>query len=58
MPRPSAFDPELAFPVRDEASARLMSFKADCLFQADIITDEERQCVRDKAAATLEQLAA
>jgi hypothetical protein len=51
-------DLDLVFPIRDQASALLMSFKAHCLFRADVISESERQRVRAKAIATDERQAA
>ena len=41
------------FPIRSDASARLMRLKADCLFDAGIISAEERQAVYARTAAEL-----
>lgn len=46
MARTPNLDLALIFPIRDEISARLMAFKADCLFRAGVISDNERQQVR------------
>ena len=41
-----AWDVELIFPIKDAASAALMVLKADCLHNAGVISDEEKQRVR------------
>ena len=41
------------FPIKDEASAKLMRFKAECLLRAGIITERERQAVDARAVETL-----
>lgn len=41
------------FPIRNDASARLMRLKADCLFQAGIIDAEERLVVYARTGAAL-----
>ncbi len=35
-------DRDIIFPIRDRASAILMRTKADCLYTASVIDDEER----------------
>ena len=40
-----AWDIELIFPIKDAASAALMVTKADCLHDAGVISDEEKQWV-------------
>jgi hypothetical protein len=40
-----AWDIELIFPIKDAASAALMVIKADCLHNAGVIGDEEKQWV-------------
>ena len=42
-------DLDLIFPIKDAASAWLMSFKADCLHRAGVISERERQAVLAKA---------
>ena len=37
------------FPMRDEASARLMMVKAECLYSAGIISEAEKLSVFDEA---------
>jgi hypothetical protein len=44
---------EQIFPIRDEPSARLMSFKAECLLMAGVISEHEEQAVLGKAAKVL-----
>ena len=41
------------FPIRNDASARLMRLKADCLLQAGVIDAEERVAVYASAGAVL-----
>jgi hypothetical protein len=41
------------FPVRNEASARLMRLKADCLLEAGVIEPDEWQSVYARTAAVL-----
>ena len=48
-------DLTLAFPIRDELSAWLMSIKADCLFQAGAISEAERQQVQAQAAEMIDR---
>lgn len=43
-------DLDLIFPVKDEPSARLMRLKAECLCNAGVITEREKQAVDTKAA--------
>ena len=40
---------ELIFPVKDVASATLMVIKADCLHNAGVISDGEKQLVQSGA---------
>jgi len=42
---------ETIFPIRSDASARLMRLKADCLYDAGIITAEERLAVYARTGA-------
>jgi hypothetical protein len=46
------------FPVRSDASARLMRLKADCLFDAGVITAEERRAVYARTGFVLRDVAA
>jgi len=41
------------FPIRNDASARLMRLKADCLLQAGVIDAEERSEVYARSGAVL-----
>ena len=41
---------ELIFPIADERSAWLMRRKADCLYEAGVISASERRAVIAKAA--------
>ncbi len=41
------------FPIRNDASARLMRLKADCLFSAGIIDAEDRLAVYARTSAKL-----
>ena len=41
------------FPMKDEASARLMMLKADCLRAAGLIDDAERQTIVTRAISIL-----
>ena len=43
------WDIELIFPIKDAASAALMVIKADCLHNAGVISDGEKQWVRSRA---------
>lgn len=47
------WDSELIFPIRDAASAALMLLKADCLRQAGIISEAEKQWVHSRARTFL-----
>lgn len=47
----SNLDLDLIFPIADEPSARLMVVKAQCLYAAGVIDEEERQAVFAQAAA-------
>ena len=40
-----AWDIELIFPIKDAASAALMVIKADCLHNAGVISEGEKQWV-------------
>ena len=44
-----AWDIELIFPIKDAASAALMVIKADCLHNAGVISEEEKQWVYCRA---------
>jgi hypothetical protein len=44
-----AWDMELIFPIKDAASAALMVIKADCLHNAGVISDGEKQWVHSRA---------
>jgi len=55
MSRHADFDLSLIFPIKDEPSACLMRFKADCLFRAGVISEREQQDVHAKAAAATSQ---
>src|SRR5262249_25840177 len=44
-----AWDVELIFPIKDAASAALMVIKADCLHNAGVISDGEKQWVQSRA---------
>jgi hypothetical protein len=44
-----AWDIELIFPIKDAASAALMVIKADCLHNAGVISDGEKQWVQSRA---------
>jgi hypothetical protein len=47
-------DIELIFPIKDAASAALMTIKADCLHKAGIINEAERQHVHSRARTFLD----
>jgi hypothetical protein len=47
-------DIELIFPIKDAASAALMSIKADCLHKAGIINEAEKQHVHSRARTFLD----
>jgi hypothetical protein len=51
-------DIDALFPIKDEASAWLMSLKAECLLRAGIITEGDRQVVEARAAQARRKLAA
>ena len=51
MQRPQ--DIELIFPIKDAASAALMTIKADCLHAAGIINEAEKQWVHSRARTFL-----
>jgi hypothetical protein len=40
---------ELIFPIKDAASAALMVIKADCLHNAGVISDGEKEWVHSRA---------
>ena len=44
-----AWDIELIFPIKDTTSAALMVIKADCLHNAGVISDGEKQWVYSRA---------
>ena len=44
-----SWDIELIFLVKDVASATLMVIKADCLHNAGVISDGEKQLVQSRA---------
>ena len=46
-------DIELIFPIKDVASAALMTIKADCLHKAGIINEAEKQHVHSRARTFL-----
>jgi hypothetical protein len=46
------------FPVRSDASARLMRLKADCLFEAGVIDAEERSAVYARTRSVLRDVRA
>ena len=48
-----AWDIELIFPIKDAASAALMVIKADCLHNAGVIGDEDKQWVHSRARTFL-----
>jgi len=48
-----AWDIELIFPVKDAASAALMVIKADCLHNAGVIGDGDKQWVHSRARTFL-----
>jgi hypothetical protein len=43
------WDIDLIFPIKDTASAALMVIKADCLHNAGVISDGERQWIHSRA---------
>ena len=47
-------DIELIFPIKDAASAALMTIKADCLHKAGIINEAEKQHVHSRARTFLD----
>ena len=47
-------DIELIFPIKDAASAGLMTIKADCLHKAGIINEAEKQHVHSRARTFLD----
>jgi len=48
-----SWDIELIFLVKDVASATLMVIKADCLHNAGVISDEDKQWVHARARSFL-----
>ena len=48
-------DIELIFPIKDEASARLMSLKAELLCESGVIDPDDKRAVLVRAAAVLDQ---
>ena len=44
---------ELIFPIKDAPSASFMSFKANCLLDAGIITEAEKQWVEARVLSVL-----
>jgi hypothetical protein len=46
---------DLVFPIRDEVSAWLMCLKAELLYDAGIINDNELNAVIERAAAAIEE---
>jgi hypothetical protein len=44
---------ELAFPIKDAPSASFMSFKANCLLNAGVITEAEKQWVDARVLSVL-----
>jgi len=46
---------DLVFPIRDEVSAWLMCLKAELLYDAGIINDNELNAVIGRAAAAIER---
>jgi hypothetical protein len=46
-------DSELIFPIKDAASAALMLTKADCLHNAGIINEAQKQYVHSRARTFL-----
>ena len=48
-----AWDIELIFPIKDAASAALMVIKADCLHNAGVISDGEKQWVHSRVRTFL-----
>jgi hypothetical protein len=49
-----ARDIEVIFPIKDAASAALMLIKADCLHEAGIINEAEKQCIHSRACTFLD----
>jgi hypothetical protein len=47
----SSLDLDLIFPILDKPSALFMSVKADCLFDAGIIDERQRDWIRAKVSA-------
>jgi hypothetical protein len=45
---------EALFPVKDAASAALMAVKADCLYRARVINEQEKQWVYTRARIFLD----
>jgi hypothetical protein len=48
-----AWDIELVFPIKDAASAALMVIKADCLHNAGVISEGEKQWVYSRAGPSM-----
>jgi hypothetical protein len=46
---------DAVFPIHDEVSAWLMCLKAELLYDADIINDNELNAVIERAAAAIDQ---
>jgi hypothetical protein len=44
---------ELAFPIKDAPSASFMAFKANCLLDAGVITEAEKQWVDARVLSVL-----
>ena len=42
-------DLDLAFPIKDLPSARLMKLKAHCLARAGVLSEDERMAVEERA---------
>jgi len=55
MQRP--LDIEAIFPITDAASAALMGIKADCLRNAGVINDQEKQRIDAKVSTFLHEAA-
>jgi len=49
----SSINLELLFPIKDALSASFMSFKADCLLEAGIITECDKQWVEARVLSVL-----
>ena len=46
---------DLIFPIKDEVSAWLMYLKAELLFEAGVIDNDELSAVLERVAAVLDQ---